>query len=99
MSIFEERKQAVLQSYESLILRKNGPEKLSNGIYERWRYPVITADHAPVHWKYDLNEATNPYFLERLGVNAAFNPGAIQLNGKSGGPLHGNEQGAHARRR
>ncbi|MNW33736.1 4-O-beta-D-mannosyl-D-glucose phosphorylase [compost metagenome] len=82
MSLFEQRKQQLTESYESLTSRKNEKMPLGNGVYDRYRYPVLTADHAPLIWKYDFNPATNPYFSERLGVNGVFNPGAIQLNGK-----------------
>ncbi len=71
------------RKYEKLIARKNRVDKrFYNGIYERYVYPVLTARHAPLIWKYDLNPETNPYFMERLGVNCAFNSGAIYLKGK-----------------
>ena len=53
-----------------------------NGIYERWENPVLTRNHVPLHWRYDLNTETNSYFIERLGINAVFNAGAIELDGK-----------------
>lgn len=68
--------------YEALIHRPNRPSHFYNGIYTRWENPVLTRDHAPLIWRYDLNPETNPFFMERLGVNAAFNAGAIKLNGK-----------------
>lgn len=72
-----------LQSkYEALVQRKNEPSDFYNGIYERYRYPVLTRDHIPPMWKYDLDTERNPFFMERLGVNAVFNSGAIYLNGK-----------------
>lgn len=67
---------------EKLISRKNRKSEFYNGIYDRYVDPVLTREHIPVHWKYDLNEETNPYFLERLGVNAVLNSGAIELDGK-----------------
>ncbi|MBI9101208.1 MAG: glycosidase [Spirochaetales bacterium] len=68
----------LLKEHEKLITRKNEvQEELYNGIYERYRYPVVTAGHIPLHWRYDLDRNTNPHFMERLGVNAAFNAGAI----------------------
>ena len=67
---------------EQLLSRKNRKTDFYNGIYDRWEFPVLTREHAPVEWCYDLNPATNPYFMERLGINAAFNSGAIKLNGK-----------------
>ncbi len=75
---------AHLQSeYEALIERPNCVDpSWSNGVFERYQYPVVTAEHTPLFWRYDLNPATNPYLMERLGVNAAFNPGAIEFDGK-----------------
>jgi len=71
-----------LKKYEELIQRKNVKSDFYNGIYDRYEYPVLTREHIPLTWRYDLNPETNPYFMERLGVNAAFNAGAIELNGK-----------------
>lgn len=70
------------EKYETLIARKNEKTEFYNGIYDRWKYPVLTNEHIPLFWKYDLNPETNPHFMERLGVNAVFNSGAIELNGK-----------------
>ncbi|MGM9593018.1 MAG: glycosidase [Candidatus Onthomonas sp.] len=67
---------------EALLARKNHPTDFYNGIYTRWENPVLTREMAPLTWRYDLNPETNPYFMERLGVNAAFNAGAIELDGK-----------------
>ena len=74
--------QQLLAEYNLLINKKNIIETKSNGIYSRYRNPVITAEHVPIHWRYDLNPNTNPYGLERIGVNAAFNAGAIKWEGK-----------------
>ncbi|MFT4144478.1 MAG: glycosidase [Mobilitalea sp.] len=71
-----------LEKYNSLIERKNEKTNFYNGIYDRYKYPVLTREHIPLFWKYDLNPDTNPYFMERLGVNAVMNSGAIELNGK-----------------
>ena len=60
--------------------RKNEPTDHTNGRFQRYRYPILTADHTPLHWRYDLNPETNPYLMERLGVNAVFNAGAIAMN-------------------
>ena len=70
------------KQYETLLQLPNFPELYTNGIITRYRHPVLTADHAPYFWKYDLNEATNPLLLERFGINGTFNAGAIKLNGK-----------------
>ncbi len=79
---FNERVAKETEKYEALITRKNEKTDDYNGIYDRYKYPVLTAAHAPLIWKYDFNYETNPYFMERLGVNAALNSGAIELNGK-----------------
>lgn len=71
-----------LEKYQRLIARKNEKSPHYNGIYDRYKYPVLTARHIPLFWRYDLDEKTNPYFMERLGVNAVFNAGAIELDGK-----------------
>ena len=79
---FNARVEAEKAKYEALITRKNEKTQDYNGIYDRYKYPVLTAAHAPLIWKYDFNYETNPYFMERLGINAALNSGAIELNGK-----------------
>ena len=65
--------------YEALIAKENKPAAFYNGIYTRYENPVLTRDHIPPFWKFDLNEETNPLGLERLGVNAVMNSGAIKL--------------------
>lgn len=66
---------------EALLSRKNEKTDFYNGIYDRWKYPVLTRDHAPLIWRYDLDPKTNPHFMERLGINAVLNSGAIELDG------------------
>ncbi len=69
--------------YEKLIQTKNAVNRERyNGIYERWTNPVLTRDHIPPFWMYDPNPETNPFMMQRLGVNAVFNSGAILLDGK-----------------
>lgn len=80
--LFDQRLKAVTADYEALIARKNEPILPGNGILERYKYPVITAEHAPVFWRYDMSPETNPYFMERFGINGAFNAGAIKWQGK-----------------
>ncbi|WEK55481.1 MAG: glycosidase [Candidatus Cohnella colombiensis] len=82
MSEFIQQLKALKADHDKLIGRPNVPTKQSNGVYQRYEYPVVTNEHAPLHWRYDLNPETNPFLMERIGVNAAFNPGAIELNGK-----------------
>ncbi len=79
---FEERLKYLTQEHNVLTSRKNSAIKGGNGIYDRYEYPVITNGHTPLFWRYDLDKETNPYLMERLGVNCAFNPGAIEINGK-----------------
>ena len=72
-----------LKKYEALINRKNEIDTdFYNGVYDRYKYPVLTREHIPLTWQYDLNPETNPYFMKRLGINAVMNSGAIELNGK-----------------
>ncbi len=71
-----------LEKQERLINQKNRKSDFYNGIFDRYENPVLTRAHTPLHWRYDLNQETNPYFMERLGVNAVMNSGAIELNGK-----------------
>lgn len=72
-----------LAGQQELLNRPNRVEPLFyNGIYDRYQYPVLTREHIPLFWRYDLDQETNPYFQERLGVNAVMNSGAIELEGK-----------------
>ena len=81
--MIHEKYYELLKEQETLLARKNTVNKdFYNGVYERYTYPVLTRDHIPLTWKYDLNKETNPYFMERLGINAVMNSGAIYLNGK-----------------
>ncbi|PXW92216.1 4-O-beta-D-mannosyl-D-glucose phosphorylase [Streptohalobacillus salinus] len=71
------------EKQEALLERKNEVNtEFYNGIYERYIFPALTRHHVPIHWRFDLNQKTNPNFQERLGVNAAFNPGALYFEGK-----------------
>ncbi len=79
MSNFDDRLAALRQEHESLLARPNRPLP-GNGVCERWEHPVLTAVHAPLEWRYDLDERTNPYLMERFGINAVFNSGAIKWN-------------------
>lgn len=77
MKSHQEKIKTLFTEYEKLITRKNEKQDGGNGVYDRYKYPVLTAAHAPVFWRYDLNPDTNPYLMERIGVNAAFNSGAM----------------------
>jgi len=80
---FQDRKVALEKQHKTLIEQKNAPQdEAGNGIYERYKNPVVTAAHVPLNWRFDLNEKTNPFLQERIGMNAAFNAGAMKWNGK-----------------
>lgn len=72
----------IIEKYESLLSCPNRILESTNGIYNRYEHPVVTAAHIPVEWRYDLNPATNPYCMERIGFNAVMNSGAIKWKGK-----------------
>ena len=70
------------EKQRKLMERKNEKTDFYNGIYDRYRYPVLTRDFIPLTWRYDLSTQRNPNFMERLGINAVMNSGAIKLNDK-----------------
>jgi 4-O-beta-D-mannosyl-D-glucose phosphorylase len=76
------RRKALRREHEALVSRRNERMEPGNGIYWRYRRPVLTAAHVPLEWRYDFDESRNPYFMERLGVNAVFNSGAIKRDGR-----------------
>lgn len=76
-TIFENQKKQIAEYHESLLNRPNYCIPSSNGIIERCENPVITRDHIPLHWRYDFNPQTNPFFLERIGFNSTMNAGAL----------------------
>ena len=80
--IFQERLRLLQEEHERLVTQKNEIAGLGNGVVDRYTNPVITENHTPLSWRYDLNEQTNPYLMERLGINCALNSGAIEINGK-----------------
>ncbi|GAB1462977.1 glycoside hydrolase family 130 protein [Pedobacter sp.] len=79
---FEERISQISKEQTQLLRQTNTPTQVNNGIYQRYKNPVLTAQHIPLNWKYDFNPATNPFLIERFGINAVLNPGAIKWNGK-----------------
>jgi len=80
--LFNERLARIRSEFEGLASRKNEKLFSTNGIFNRYRYPVLTRDHIPLEWRFDFNPETNPLFMERIGFNATFNAGAIKLDGK-----------------
>ncbi|NBA86707.1 glycosidase [Emticicia sp. CRIBPO] len=82
MTFFEEQMTGLEKAHEELILRKNQKSKHWNGIYDRYENAVLTAEHAPLFWRFDLNPQSNPHLMQRFGINATFNAGAIKWQGK-----------------
>lgn len=82
MSLFQQRLDTIRKEHEALLSRKNRELFSTNGIFSRYQYPILTRDHIPLEWRFDLNPRTNPRFMERIGFNAAFNAGAIKWKGK-----------------
>lgn len=76
------RLRALEEAHEALVMRPNRRVETGGGVVYRYQYPALTAEHAPIFWRYDLDPETNPLLLERMGVNAVFNPGAIKLDGR-----------------
>jgi 4-O-beta-D-mannosyl-D-glucose phosphorylase len=81
-SSFNKKVQQLTKNHKAFLSTKNVKVKNGNGIYQRYMNPVVTAEHIPLFWRYDLNYNTNPYLMERIGVNGTFNAGAIEHKGK-----------------
>ncbi|WP_288205923.1 glycosidase [uncultured Parabacteroides sp.] len=81
-NLFKQKLQTLQQQQEALLQRPNTLTENTNGIVRRYTFPVVTKDHIPLEWRYDMNPATNPFCLERIGVNACMNSGAIKWKGK-----------------
>ena len=79
---FNKKLKSLTAEYEKTVKAANKKVKKSNGVFSRYVNPVITAEHVPIFWRYDLNFSTNPFLMERLGVNGTFNAGACDHNGK-----------------
>jgi 4-O-beta-D-mannosyl-D-glucose phosphorylase len=82
MNAFSTKLQDLLHQHEIFLAQANEVFEDDNGIFQRWKHPVVTAAHTPLFWRYDLDENTNPHLMERQGINAAFNSGAIYWEGK-----------------
>jgi 4-O-beta-D-mannosyl-D-glucose phosphorylase len=82
MKTYNDRLKQLKKTHEELVTRKNEKTEPGNGIFFRYKYPILTAAHTPLMWRYDMNPETNPFLMERIGVNAAFNAGAMKFNGK-----------------
>lgn len=82
MNSYNSKIKALLNDHNQLIERENKPTATTNGWYQRHANPILTGEHAPIHWRYDLNGKTNPFLMERIGINATMNAGAIKWNDK-----------------
>lgn len=79
---YSQKVKALFDAHEALVQRPNPPQDGGNGIFTRYQHPILTAAHTPVFWRYDLDETSNPFLMERQGINAAFNAGAILFEGR-----------------
>ena len=82
MSSFKQNVEQLFADHNALLSKKNKPVDGGNGIYQRYENPVLTNEHTPLIWRYDFDQASNPFLMERIGMNAAFNAGAIKWQGK-----------------
>jgi len=80
--LFKRRYKEIMDRYQQVISTINEALESKNGIFRRYRDPILTAEHVPPEWKYDFDPKDNPWLMERMGINAVFNPGAIKLNGR-----------------
>lgn len=78
---FEKRRRRLEDAYRDLVKRRNARVSTGNGVYSRWQNPILTRAHVPLGWRYDFDRTRNPFLMERLGVNAVFNAGAMLLDG------------------
>ena len=77
-----ERLARLQKTHAALLNLPNAPTTDTNGVYQRYAHPVLTAAHAPLEWRYDFNPQTNPFMMERMGINAVFNAGALLFDGR-----------------
>jgi 4-O-beta-D-mannosyl-D-glucose phosphorylase len=80
--VFKKKAQELFRQHGKFIRRKNTKARNGNGVFDRYLHPVLTADHTPLFWRYDFDQKTNPYLMERMGINATFNAGAMEFEGK-----------------
>jgi len=80
--VFTNRLEKLQNDQDALFNKKNEALFSANGIYNRYKNPILTREHIPLYWRFDLSEKTNPYLMERIGFNATFNAGAMKFNGK-----------------
>ena len=83
MGDFEQQVAALRAHHEELLCRKNTPKPWGNGIYEKYTFPILTAEHTPLEWRYDFCEQDNPFLMQRIMMNATLNSGALKWDGPS----------------
>ena len=79
---FQSRLAALRERHEQLLSRPNEPQEWGNGIYTKYKNPIVTAEHTPLEWRYDFCEQDNPFLMQRIMMNATLNSGAIRWNDK-----------------
>ena len=79
---YKDKIQTLRAAHEALLSRPNEPIEGGNGIYTKYQYPILTAEHTPLEWRYDFNEQDNPFLMQRIMMNAVLNAGAILFEGK-----------------
>ncbi len=82
MNEFSKRVEALKKRHEDFLSIKNEPMEWGNGIYTKYKNPIVTAEHTPLIWRYDFDEKDNPFLMQRIMMNATLNSGAIKWNGK-----------------
>lgn len=82
MNSFSKRLKELQEAHDQLVSVKNEPTETTNGWYQRYKNPILTSEHTPLFWRYDFDENSNPFLMERIGMNAVMNSGAIKWNGK-----------------
>jgi 4-O-beta-D-mannosyl-D-glucose phosphorylase len=80
---FQNKLKQLQRRHERLILRRNRPQKNGNGVFDRYEFPVLTAGHTQLFWRYDFDHASNPHLMTRMGINSVFNAGAMEWNGNN----------------
>ena len=78
---FQQKLEQLQRAHQRLLKRPNRRQQQGNGIFDRYEFPVLTAEHTPLFWRYDFNPANNPHLMTRLGINSVFNVGAMEWNG------------------
>ena len=79
---FAKNVNSLRRQHQKLLARKNHPQADGDGIFDRYEFPVLTAEHTPLEWRYDFDPARNPHLMTRLGINCVFNVGAMEFGDK-----------------